>query len=85
MSSKDHDEWVNSMEIEYDLQKDSALRQFEEDWEASIYKLCDLDDNPNKRSMLSLPGWKDYVIAFFITMFGVAAVYLLMAGSYDHE
>mgnify|MGYP001310373155 CR=1 FL=1 len=85
MSSKDHDEWVSSMEIEYDLQRDAAIRKFDDDWEASIYKLCDMDDKPKKSSMLSLPDWKDYVIAFFITLFGVIAVYIVMAGSYDHE
>ena len=43
------------------------------------------DGDTKKSSMLSLPDWKDYVIAFLLTLFGVVAVYILMAGSYDHE
>ena len=78
-----HDEWVSGLEFEYKLRKDQAVRKFDEDWEAGIYQMTDGDKK--KSSMLSLPGWKDYVIAFFLNLFGVIAVYILLAGSYDHE
>lgn len=72
MSEKEFDAWVEAVE------KD--LREIEYDIynKKKMYK-------PKQCTVLGLPGWKEYLLSFIITVIGIIVIYIISGGAYDHE
>ena len=72
MSEKEFDAWVES--VERDLHEiDNDIYNKKE-----MYK-------PKQCTALGLPGWKEYLLSFIITVIGIIVIYIISVGAYEHE